>query len=261
MENYLLNISFALLLMGIMVCLYSLWWPTERVQRLISWGFWLAVLFLTAAILVRTLATGRLPFASLYEFTLSLTWGILGLFVITRHSFRSPFLDLILSSLVVLLFLAVSFLPATARPLMPALQSTWLHIHVLTAIIAYGSFAVAFGLAGVYLLREKNALSDDLKRLDKLIYRLVVLGFVFLSLVIITGAVWAEQVWGSWWSWDPKETWSLVTWLVYAAYLHARRSYNWKGRKSAVMVLIGFALVLITLFGVSFVLPGLHSYM
>ena len=222
--------------------------------------FWLALLSLTVAVLARIVETGRLPFASMYEFILIFTWAILAIFVITRQKFHSPIFDLLSNILVVLLLLAASFLPSEARPLMPALQSTWLHIHVLTAITAYGSFAIAFCLAGVYLVQENSKATSELRHLDQLIYRLVVLGFVFLSLVIITGAVWAEQVWGNWWTWDPKETWSLVTWLVYAAYLHARRTYNWKGRKSAIMVIIGFVVVLITLFGVNLILPGLHSY-
>jgi ABC-type transport system involved in cytochrome c biogenesis permease subunit len=259
MEHHLLNICFVLLLIGIMINLYSLWWSTERLQNIIKGIFWLALLSLTATIIARIATTGRLPFASMYEFILIFTWAILAIFVITRQKFHSPIFDLLSNILVALLLLAASFLPSEARPLMPALQSIWLHIHVLTAIIAYGSFAVAFCLAGVYLFWENKA-TAELRRLDQLIYRLVVLGFVFLSLVIITGAIWAEQVWGNWWTWDPKETWSLVTWLVYAAYLHARRTYNWKGHKSAVMVIIGFVVVLITLFGVSLILPGLHSY-
>ena len=260
MENHLLNIGFALLLIGIMINLYSLWWSTERLPNIMKGIFWLALLSLTVAVLARIVETGRLPFASMYEFILIFTWAILAIFVITRQKFHSPIFDLLSNILVDLLLLAASFLPSEARPLMPALQSTWLHIHVLTAITAYGSFAIAFCLAGVYLVQENSKATSELRHLDQLIYRLVVLGFVFLSLVIITGAVWAEQVWGNWWTWDPKETWSLVTWLVYAAYLHARRTYNWKGRKSAIMVIIGFVVVLITLFGVNLILPGLHSY-
>ena len=260
MENHLLNICFALFLIGIMISLYSLWWSTEGLQKLIKWIIRLALLFLTIAIIARIVETGRLPFASLYEFVLAFTWAILCFFVITRRRFYSPIFDLLSNIMVVGILLAASFLPTEARPLMPALQSNWLHIHVFTAIIAYGSFAVSFCLAGVYMFQENRATVIELRPLDQLIYRLVVLGFIFLSLVIITGAIWAEQVWGNWWTWDPKETWSLVTWLVYAAYLHARHTYNWKGRRSAVMVLIGFGLVLITLFGVSLILPGLHSY-
>jgi cytochrome c-type biogenesis protein CcsB len=260
MKNHLLNIGFALLLVGIMINLYALWWSTERLQSIIKGIFWLALLSLTIAIIIPIVETGRLPFASMYGFILIFAWAILAIFVITRQKFNSPVFDLLSNILVALLLLAASFLPSETRPLMPALQSAWLHIHVLTAIIAYGSFAIAFCLAGVYLIQENSNATAELRHLDQLIYRLVVLGFVFLSLVIITGAIWAEQVWGNWWTWDPKETWSLVTWLVYAAYLHARRTYNWKGRKSAVMVIIGFVVVLITLFGVSLILPGLHSY-
>ncbi len=114
---------------------------------------------------------------------------------------------------------------------------------------------MAFCLGIIYLTT-----SQDSNTIDQNIYKLVVIGFIFLNIVIITGAVWAEEAWGKWWSWDPKETWSLVTWIVYAIYLHARHTREWKGRKTAWMAVLGFLVVLFTLFGVSVLLPGLHSY-
>jgi ABC-type transport system involved in cytochrome c biogenesis permease subunit len=161
--------------------------------------------------------------------------------------------------LLTLLLAMLGSLPSDLRPLMPALQSRWLHAHVATAILAYSLFAVSFCLGLIYLFQPFLD-EADLKIIDRRMYQLVVWGFTLLTLVIITGAVWAEEVWGNWWSWDPKETWSLVTWVVYAAYLHSRRTIGWRGRKSAWLVVIGFLVVLFTLFGVSILLPGLHSY-
>lgn len=142
---------------------------------------------------------------------------------------------------------------------MPALQSRWLEIHVITAIIAYGAFALSCCLGILYLVKAKSA-ERGLDKLDAALHWSVVVGFPFMTLVLISGAVWAEEVWGRWWSWDPKETWALITWLIYAGYLHARKTYGWQGKKAAIMAIVGFAAVLFTFFGVSLLLPGDHSY-
>lgn len=146
---------------------------------------------------------------------------------------------------------------------MPALQSYWLKLHVAVAILAYGSFAVSFG-AGLLLLLGKRLFVRGSEQweveLERLMNNAIAFGFPFMTLVLVTGAVWAEQVWGTWWSWDPKETWALITWLIYAIYLHGRLSRTWGGKQSAWMVVIGFGAVIFTLFGVTWLLPGLHSY-
>ena len=140
-----------------------------------------------------------------------------------------------------------------AGPLMPALKSPWLTVHVITAILAYGAFALGCGLAVVKL--RGNDPSDDTD-----IYKITSFGFVMLTLSIVLGAIWAEQVWGSYWTWDPKETWALVTWIIYAIYLHLHRQRGWRGNKARILLIAGFILVLFTFFGVNFLLPGLHSY-
>jgi len=141
-----------------------------------------------------------------------------------------------------------------ATPLMPALKSPWLTIHVLTAAVAYACFALATGLAIIQLTRAETKITDGI------IYRIVAGGFVMLSLTIVFGAVWAEQAWGSYWSWDPKETWALITWIIYALYLHLHKRLGWKGKTASIMVIAGFVLVLFTFFGVNYLLSGLHSY-
>jgi cytochrome c-type biogenesis protein CcsB len=153
------------------------------------------------------------------------------------------------------------------KPLMPALQSGWLAFHVSTAIIAYGAFGVSATLGTFFLWREcirKDSFLDrhipETEKLDLIAYRSVCLGLLFLTLTILTGALWAERAWGSYWSWDPKETWSLVTWIIYAVYLHLRLRRGWKGKAAAIFAVIGFICVIFTYIGVNTFLPGIHSY-
>ncbi|MBM4295905.1 MAG: c-type cytochrome biogenesis protein CcsB, partial [Deltaproteobacteria bacterium] len=149
------------------------------------------------------------------------------------------------------------------KPLMPALKSNWLLIHVVTCFLGYAAFTVGFGTALLYLKqsRRPTASLPPVSTLDHLIYQATIIGFLFLTLGILTGAVWAESAWGRYWSWDPKETWSLITWFVYATLLHARLVKGWQGRRIAWLAVLGFGAVLFTYFGVSFLLTGLHSYM
>ena len=160
-----------------------------------------------------------------------------------------------------------AFQSREVHELMPALRSSWLGFHVSTAIIAYGSFGVAFVLSIIFLLRDRmqdqsfwDRHIPGKEKLDLISYRSVCLGLLFLTFTIVSGAIWAEQAWGSYWSWDPKETWSLVTWLVYAVYLHLRIRRGWNGRAAAVFAVVGFVCVIFTYIGVNTFLPGIHSY-
>lgn len=154
----------------------------------------------------------------------------------------------------------------TIRPLMPALDSKWLAIHVSLAILSYGAFAVAAGISAMYLLRDKfsdNSFNKGLaekEKLDEIAYRIIAFGFIFLSMVMITGAIWAESAWGRYWAWDPKETWSFITWIIYAIYLHLRRSRGWQGKRAAIFAIVGFICVVFTYIGVNTFIPSLHSY-
>jgi cytochrome c-type biogenesis protein CcsB len=153
------------------------------------------------------------------------------------------------------------------QPLLPALKSNWLIAHVVACFIGYAAFAIAFGMSIMYLLKIKDtedqgtllARLPDFTVLDELTHQMIMFGFLFLSIGIITGAVWANSAWGRYWGWDPKETWSLITWFVYATLLHARMMRGWHGRRIAILSIIGFAAVMFTYFGVNY-LPGLHSY-
>jgi cytochrome c-type biogenesis protein CcsB len=157
------------------------------------------------------------------------------------------------------------------QPLVPALQSNWLTYHVITCFLGYASFAVAFGVSLMMLLtlwNQDHAGDQGIfvrifprpDVLEDINYKAIAVGFPMLTLGIITGAVWANYAWGSYWSWDPKETWSLITWFIYAAFLHARFTHGWRGKKAAVLSVVGFLAVLFTYFGVNYLLAGLHSY-
>ena len=172
---------------------------------------------------------------------------------------------------VAFLLIAFSSLPTTAKeivPLIPALQSQWLVWHVILAFIGEAAFAVAFGTSIMYLIRVRAEDDSFAARtfpspavLDTMSYRAIAVGFpIFTIGALIFGAVWGNYAWGRYWGWDPKETWALITWIVYALYLHARVLYGWKGKVAAWVSIIGFLATIFTLFGVNYLLSGLHSY-
>lgn len=221
-----------------------------------------AVLFLTASLGLRALATGHGPFSNMYEFSIAFAWGALVtyLYFEFRYHFRTLALLVIPVSLGLLAY--ASTWSNEVRPLVPALQNNLLlTVHVLVAVIAYGAFAVAFGAGVLYLVQRKNTVNwlPSNSVLDEVGYKAVVVGFPMLALVLILGAIWAEIAWGTYWSWDPKETAALFTWLVYGGYLHARVMRGWRGNRSAVFLIVGFAATLFTYFGNLF-FGGLHSY-
>ena len=184
----------------------------------------------------------------------------------TIGAFVTPFASILLAMTTI----TKSF-SCEIQPLIPALQSNWLTYHVITCFLGYAAFAVSCGVSVMFLikLRGQNQkesqgifvrLLPDINILEDINYKAVAIGFPMLTLGIITGAAWANYAWGSYWSWDPKETWSLITWFIYAAFLHARFTRGWRGKKAAVLSIIGFGAVIFTYFGVNYILSGLHSY-
>jgi cytochrome c-type biogenesis protein CcsB len=223
---------------------------------------WLSFAFLTAWLVFRTIATGHGPFANMYEFSVAFAWGTVGAYLYFERRYHLRTLGLIALPVGLAMMGYALTIPSTADPLVPALQNNLLlTVHVAVAILAYGCFSIAFGSALLYLIQPETG-RRGLPRpeiLDEISYRAVVIGFPFMLLVIVLGAVWAEVAWGTYWSWDPKETASLVTWLIYGAYLHARVVRGWRGRGSAWLLMLGFAATLFTYFGNLF-FGGLHSY-
>lgn len=210
------------------------------------------------------LGFGYPPLASMYESLsfLSLAIALLYLVVFFKGE-QWRFLGLICSALsaLALSLPLVLGMDRSLKPLVPALQSPWLPIHVTTCLLGYACFAVSFLLGGLELLANpKGPFVPPREVLEELNYKAVAVGFLFLSAGILTGAIWAHYAWGRYWSWDPKETWSLITWFIYAGWLHMRFVKGWKGKRLAVLSVIGFLAVLFTYFGVNYLLSGLHSY-
>ncbi len=212
------------------------------------------------------LGYGYAPLSNLYESLIffSLAFAVIYLFIEFRYKIR------IIGAITALFpFLAMAYaslgVESGIEPLIPALQSNWLIAHVITCFFGYAAFAIACGISVMYLIKSAGGgtgLTDgipDFGTLDELTHQMVMFGFLFLSIGIITGAVWANQAWGRYWGWDPKETWSLITWLIYATLLHARLMRGWEGKRIAYLSCLGFVAVLFTYFGVN-LLPGLHSY-
>ena len=223
---------------------------------------WLAVFTLFFALVFRAIATGHGPFQNMYEFSLAFALGVLVTYMYFEHKYHQRVLALIAMPVALAMMLYAWTIPSTIEPLVPALQNNLLlTVHVAVAIIAYGSFAIAFGAALLYTIQPEGGRWGLPKPqvLDEIGYRAVVVGYPFLTLTIILGAVWANTAWGTYWSWDPKETASLVTWLIYGAYLHARVMRGWRGNRAAWLLVLGFAATLFTYFGNLF-FGGLHSY-
>ena len=226
-------------------------------------------------ILTRGLAVHRVPWGNMYEFVTAITCGAVIVFLALVLRYRAYFLGLFVMVPVVLgLGLCATVLYTAAGPLMPALHSYWIAIHVTAAIISSGIFIVAGTTTVMYLLAERNAVrvaagsapGGVMQRLpkpevlDRLSYRTVVFGFPIWTFAVIAGAIWADQAWGRYWGWDPKETWAFITWVVYAGYLHARATAGWRGRKAAIIQLVGFGCLMFNLIGVNLWITGLHSY-
>jgi len=226
---------------------------------------WVALGLLTASLVLRTIVTGHGPFVTQHEFATSTAWGFLVMYLFFEWRYHARTLALLVLPITAAAELYALSQAATADPLVPALQnSLLLTTHIIVAIIAYGAFAVSFAAAVLYLAATSwperfGHLLPKPDVLDRLGYRAVVIGYPLLTMVIVLGAVWAEIAWGSYWSWDPKETASMVTWLIYGGYLHARVARGWVGRGAAWLLVIAFASVVLTFVGNAF-FGGLHGY-
>ena len=217
------------------------------------------------------LGYGHAPLSNLYESLIFFSWVTILVYLVVEYKTRNRVIGAFATPFACLAMAYASFSPEvenSIQPLIPALQSNWLIAHVITCFLGYASFAVACGFGIMYLMRGNRKAGgqgflDALpsKRvLDELMHQTIIFGFLWLTIGIITGAVWANQAWGTYWSWDPKETWSLITWFVYATALHARFVRGWAGKKIAYLSIIGFISVIFTYFGVNFLLSGLRSY-
>ncbi len=219
---------------------------------------------------------GHAPLSNLYESVVFFAWTIVLIFLLIDVKYRYRAVGAFVLPFALLAMAWAQLMTGSQKeiqPLVPALQSNWLLYHVVTCFLGYAAFAVACGVSIMYLIKVKHedsagnapvggllSLFPPSRVLDDLNYRAIMLGFPLLTLGIITGAAWANYAWGSYWSWDPKETWSLIVWFIYAAFLHARITRGWVGKRAALLSIVGFAATIFCYLGVNLFLSGLHSY-
>ncbi len=236
---------------------------SERIGRSAVALTGLAVLVHASSLALRGAAIGRVPWANMYEFTSAICFAAVTCWLVVLYRLRTAAASVrrigafVLLPVVVLMFLGGTVLYAQAAPLIPALNSYWITIHVSAAITATGILLVS-GVASVLYLSGSRLGSPA--TLDRLAYRTAVVAFPIWTFAIIAGAIWAEAAWGRYWGWDPKETCALVAWVVYAGYLHARATAGWRGPPAAWINVVGFAVMLFNLFFVNIVVAGWHSY-
>ncbi len=244
---------------------------TERVGRLASAFMIIGFLLLLVAVVLRGISANRVPWGNMYEFSITGALAFSAAYLFGLKKYKIRFLGLPVAIAVLLtLGTAITLLYRPSAPLVPALKSPWLVIHVSTAIISGGVFLLANCIAGTYLILDRYEQKGvrpnwalklpTLEVLDNLSYRLVALVFPLWSFSVIAGAIWAEAAWGRYWGWDPKETWAFITWVAYAAYLHARVTVGWRGRKAAWLCLFAGSTFLFNYIYVNVWGTGRHTY-
>jgi len=223
-----------------------------------------------AAIISRWVEAGYPPFVGFHEALSLVAFFLAGLYLLLEMKYRLKTIGAFVTPIILVTMGAAAAQPRTIVPLPPVLHSIWLPVHALICFIAYAVFALAYCISVMYLIQEHNIKNKrlgalfkrlpSLDALDVMNERCLKLGFPLLTMGIATGSIWAEEAWGRYWGWDPKETWSLITWFLYAAILHQRLTVGWRGKRAAIMTIIGFCAVLFTFIGVNFLLHGEHSY-
>jgi len=290
-------IAFFVLLISLPISFWSV--AGGRNSSITTFLIAISNLFLTSQLTLRWWQSGHFPISNLYESLCFLTWGCTLTQLFVERAWRSPLVSAVATPVSLLSIGFASFvLPEDLQlsaPLVPALRSSWLVMHVSVIMCSYAALLVgsilSFGVflvdwnkqlkirnsslgsgdfrqgSTLYLRNEKDKSNlikpigfTNAEELDSLSYRSITAGFLLLTVGLISGAVWANEAWGSWWSWDPKETWALICWLVYAAYLHTRLTRGWQGKKPALLAIAGFFVVIVCYIGVNLLGVGLHSY-
>jgi cytochrome c-type biogenesis protein CcsB len=228
---------------------------------------YLALALLTLSVATRAVAVERPPLGNLWEYTVALSWGMVMFTALFELAFKDRSLGAVMLPVAAaMMAVALAFFPSEVTPLVPALQANRiLGLHVTSMMLAYSALSVSFGASVLYLMQadasgRRHERLPAAEGLGEVAYWSVLVGFPLLTLGIALGAYWANSAWGRYWGWDPKETSALITWLVYAAYLHARGLRGWEGGRSAWLLILGFGAVLFTYFAVNFLISGLHSY-
>jgi cytochrome c-type biogenesis protein CcsB len=302
-QNFLSNIVFGILFFAIITYWInlSLFSNSNLLSKIGRYSTILANIILFFILCSRWVVAGYFPLSNLYESLLFLTWILLTVYLYIETKTKSKLIGSVLIPVTLLIsgFANLTLSPEMQKssPLVPALQSNWLMMHVSMMLLSYGTLIMGSLLCILFLVISRNKdidlkvlensslplfnimldyyeaklLSPSteiselgklklLQSLDNWSYRIIGLGFPFLTIGIISGGVWANEAWGSYWSWDPKETWALITWLIFATYLHARITKGWEGKKTAILGSLGFFIIWICYLGVNFLGKGLHSY-
>nr|YP_009369972.1 cytochrome c biogenesis protein [Boldia erythrosiphon]ARO90660.1 cytochrome c biogenesis protein [Boldia erythrosiphon] len=286
-QNFLANYVFIILLVSMFAYWLNIAFPKfQLLAKLGNFTTILANILISIILVYRWLDSGYFPLSNLYESLLFLTWCLTIIQLVLEQKIHSQIIGGITSPITMFIvsFSSIS-LPKDmqkASPLVPALKSNWLMMHVSIMITSYAALILGSLLAILFLviargqdiqLKGSSTIMNTnnnkiiitkqlnlLESIDNLSYRIIGLGFPMLTIGIIAGAVWANEAWGTYWSWDPKETWALITWLVFASYLHIRITKAWQGKRPAILASIGFIIVWICFLGVNFLGKGLHSY-
>lgn len=226
-------------------------------------------LFHTVVLAAGWYQSGHIPVGNLYETLLMAAWAVAGIFVVFNHRFNLKIFGIYAAPLITLIMLLATQVPRIQAQAQPVFDNFWLVIHILAIFLGEAALALACGAGILYLLQERAIKTKhhgffykrlpSLELLDSAGYACLIVGFTLMTFGLITGIIYAKSVWGRFWSWDPKEVWAAITWLLYAILLHERLTVGWRGRRSAILAIIGFAVVVFTLFGVNFFLKGHHG--
>ncbi len=270
MEKYFLIAALGLYAISTLHYLLYIVYRNEKVHKVANYTLGLAAGLHGLGIADRWIEIGHFPATTLYESLLLFSFLVAVGYLILEIKSNLPVLGAFVSPINLVFLIAAVATSQLPKPLPPALRSKWLAIHALTSFLGEAAFTLSFVVSVAYLIQEREIRSKKmgfffkrlppLSKLDDLNYRILTIGFPLLTIGIVTGAVWANYAWGSYWSWDPKEVWSLITWLVYGGTLHARLTAGWRGRRAAILCIIGYLCVLFTFLGVNLLLPGLHTY-
>jgi cytochrome c-type biogenesis protein CcsB len=265
-----LNLAFGFLILAEIAYIVSYFVRKRQVETVVVTLLVAGFCSLTVSIGSRWAEAGHPPFTTMYESLVLFAWATTVAFLAMKWRGVPSWLGAPVTGLVILALAYASLLDNTITPLLPALRSNWLTIHVISYFLAYGVLAVSFVASAMLLLGTmKRTDQADFEadpraqQLDTIGYQGVAVGFPLLTIGLVTGAVWAARTWARYWGWDPKETMSLVCWLVYAAYLHVRLVHGWRGKRAAIVSFIGFLLVMFTYLGLKYLpiaMSSLHRY-
>jgi cytochrome c-type biogenesis protein CcsB len=276
-NSLLFGISIFVYFFSMVLYVSYLAFRSEGIGKIATFSLLAGVVIESAAIGTRwyesyQMGIGRAPLTNLYESLVFFAWTIAVIYLMLERKFKIKTVGAFVSPFPFIIMAYASLNPNDIQPLVPALKSNWLIAHVVSCFVGYAAFAVSFGVSILYLFKFR-ADSRSAKpagallgyvpsaaALDEIGYKTIAIGFPLLTIGIVTGAFWANVAWGTYWSWDPKETWSLIVWLIYAAYLHARITRGWRGTRAAVLSIVGFMATIFCYLGVNLILSGLHSY-